>query len=726
MKKNGSGSSDKQRFCKFRLTACGVILQNLPDMQHWVHDINSLNAIAELCEQYCLLIVLNWLAAKHGFPAYEVAMEKDPETSKLPLLNRASLTDLYPLFITHQPADIKRIYDELETLVDEVFCGELEELGFFYQHTLAYPLSISDQNTVNIDLKSDKRISGEFYTPRWVADYAMSQWLKADSESILNRFKSENISFWPKIIDPACGSGNFLLAAMRFSNELGLEQERKLAFLRNCIFGADIDGRAVSLARILLLLSVAPELRALDFESREKMIVAIIEVQSKNITTSDTVLLASSALSAEQEPSCRTYDLVISNPPYISFGSRDQNTVAGDWHRFLKRAFPAASQYKLRLSSIFQELGTRLQSQRSQIKLAQGWKGQCILLVPDAFLNGSYYSKLRELLLEKVEITCLTELPDDTIAGATVGRWCLAHYSERERSAGAPESPESDGQKFLHLASVKHENGNLLSKYFLMPFDTFVGKDKKRFQLVFSQEDLEILRICRNYNFLKEEISGHTGIRSRLGQKAVIAESKLGQAFYPGIISGAELKAFSVNWQGNWLEITPEKLFAGGFDRQIISGPKLLLRQTADRLVAAVDSSGLYHLNNVHSFVPNKEYAREDLSYFFASLLNSSFFLYFYRLKTREHKRALAQVDIETVEHLPLPSLENHSSLVQDLVSIGRQLSFENKTAVPSKAKAAALPEREKKTLLQNLDQLVFSFYGLDKNLQSHVMKSLL
>ena len=249
------------------------------------------------------------------------------------------------------------------------------------------------------------------------------------------------------------------------------------------------------------------------------------------------------------------------------------------------------------------------------------------------------------------------------------------------------------------------------SEKFLIPQSMLVSKDRQRFQLLFSVTDLEIVKHCSSLDWLGSELKGHTGIRSRLGQAAIIAKERKSDKFHAGIISGSQLKPFSIDWRGDWLEISSEKLFAGGFDKRVIWGPKVLLRQTGDSLIAAVDKSGLYHLNNVHSFVPLKEDERNWRAYYFCCLLNSEFYRYFYRLKTREHKRALAQIDIETVEHMPLP--QSNGRIELELSRIGQLLSesAESSYVEPS--------------LLLEMNCLVFEMFNLDKVCIAQIKDSL-
>ena len=85
----------------------------------------------------------------------------------------------------------------------------------------------------------ERRQLGEYYTPQWLAD-AMTEEVVDDP---LNQ----------RVLDPACGSGTFVVAAVRrfmaAANRSNLEPSEVLAKLRAAVTGIDVHPAAVHLAR---------------------------------------------------------------------------------------------------------------------------------------------------------------------------------------------------------------------------------------------------------------------------------------------------------------------------------------------------------------------------------------------------------------------------------------------------------------------------------------------
>lgn len=94
---------------------------------------------------------------------------------------------------------------------------------------------------------------GEFYTPDWLVDFTIE---KAQEGKWLGK----------RVLDPTCGSGAFLLAALRLirkeAKKAGWDAERTLNHLCTSIWGFDLNPLAVQTARVNFLMEIADLLKA--------------------------------------------------------------------------------------------------------------------------------------------------------------------------------------------------------------------------------------------------------------------------------------------------------------------------------------------------------------------------------------------------------------------------------------------------------------------------------
>ena len=88
-------------------------------------------------------------------------------------------------------------------------------LGAVYENYLGYRLEQTKKKLFDqdLDLTKDRRKrkeQGIYYTPRFIVDYIVQNALGP----VLDKCKSVNDLQKIKVLDPACGSGSFLVAAM--------------------------------------------------------------------------------------------------------------------------------------------------------------------------------------------------------------------------------------------------------------------------------------------------------------------------------------------------------------------------------------------------------------------------------------------------------------------------------------------------------------------------------
>ncbi len=153
----------------------------------------------------------------------------------------------------------------------------VELLGSIYERYLGSTIRVTPQR-VKVEEKPEvRKAGGVYYTPKYIVDYIVR-----NTVSKLIEGKSPKQIEKIKILDPACGSGSFLLGAYQYLLDYHLEYYRKhtkeaqtqffdfyhkvgpedmalplrtkAMILRNNIFGVDIDPQAVEITMMSLYL----------------------------------------------------------------------------------------------------------------------------------------------------------------------------------------------------------------------------------------------------------------------------------------------------------------------------------------------------------------------------------------------------------------------------------------------------------------------------------------
>ncbi len=370
------------------------------------------------------------------------------------------------------------------------------------------------------------------------------------------------------------------------------------------------------------------------------------------------------------------FDIVIGNPPWVSYGLRDRAGAEEEESAYLRGLFTFGAQYKLSLYPLFIELALRLTR-------PGGLHG---FLVPDSFFTGRHFSRIRAHILETCQplLFCLVEA--GPWPGVHVGH--TAFYCVRRLPTPEPEEPVTTCA--LSLPAYSHRGrrsadaslplfppGREVSQPVLVDPEVFRSTPHHAFR-VFRDDDERrfIERLERQPLRLSGVVETYSGLIARYGQESVtgpregafVLKDRQGRVIYkdpapgarwmPALHSGAEVEGFHVRHRGGSVYIPPDreslrKVYKSGFDLNRYGGEKILLRQTGDRLIAARDSKGLYCLNNVHILTAAEEPAI-DLR-FLCGLLMSHPIQHYYQIVAMEAGRPLAQVDLVTIETLPFP-----------------------------------------------------------------------
>jgi hypothetical protein len=133
-------------------------------------------------------------------------------------------------------------------------------------------------------------------------------------------------------------------------------------------------------------------------------------------------------------------------------------------------------------------------------------------------------------------------------------------------------------------------------------------------------------------------------------ERPFVREGAQPDASWSPLLRGSLVRRYSIDWSNDtWIQYGP--WLAAPRDPAIFAAPKLVVRQTSDRLVAALDPRGLYARNNLHLVLAKRPDV--DLRIVLA-VVNSRLLDVVYSVMNPERGEALAEVKKAHVEALPL------------------------------------------------------------------------
>jgi len=435
-----------------------------------------------------------------------------------------------------------------------------------------------------------------------------------------------------RVLDPACGSGNFLAGAaqrlLAFGERMGLPLEERIALVQRNLWGFDPDPISCSLAEMQLRTTInaictsQDDLRAYP--------------PSLHIHQADSLALP------WEEP---CVDLLVANPPYLAAKNND---LSG--YRFTQQRGQSDS-YLLFLSLALQVVRTA------------GWIG---LVLPDPILARANATRERARLLEEFTLHHLWHLSD--VFAADVGavvviaqkcppqpghqvtwvreRWQSTSFASQQQVHQALFSRQP-GAEFRYLLS--HEHGTTLERL-RASLDESPGHDRSFVPLS------EFLSISRG-----EELGRENPHLTPINASETTRETLYGRGdpcgrpaatHYPVLRGGIDIHTYIppvADWQIAHEAITKP------LERYL--SPKLLIVKSTDRLQATLDLQGHVALQTLYLLHPRNQ--REDQLYFFLALLNSRLLReYVYVLHTA-YKWVQPQIEQRVLARLPVPLVES-------------------------------------------------------------------
>ena len=601
---------------------------------------------------------------------------------------------------------LKRLYDssyEFSVMPPEI-------LGQVYERFLGKVITLDSQHRAIIEEKPEvRKAGGVFYTPAHVVDYIV----KNTVGNLLEGHTPKEAARL-NILDPACGSGSFLIGAYQYlldwhlrwyldndpishckgadpplmkvsttslGDDFRLTTKKRKQILLDTVFGVDVDPQAVEVTKLSLLLkvlegesidSLAAQLklfhqRALpDLGKNIKCGNSLIApdfytLRRESITSDERVRINAFNWKAEFPEIFRNgagFDAVIGNPPYkIVFGTEEKS--------YLELHYPTFC----RNNDLYVAF---LQKAKELIKPKSGVVGY---IIPNTMLLGPYFDEIKKSLLESGVVYRVVDFGICRVFEQPNVFTCLVFFR-----SGAATSAED----FTEYVRLSEDPGYLDGLSFeSLPFN--IMESLRWAPLTGIQSKLEkISHGIGDVAHVKDVGLNYWTVGRGKKRGGSIADRIL----YAGpqenprdlhYVKGRDIDRYLIREGMQWLRhdyenhLHPE-VDVFRFSEEFLCRPKIIYRQTADHIIAAFDAAGKLTDKTSHLIALKDEWASEIDPLYLVALLNSKLMVYVYRALTLEEGRTFAQVKTFRVKELPLvlPKEANavESGAYQRLVSL--------------------------------------------------------
>ena len=473
--------------------------------------------------------------------------------------------------------------------------------------------SLSDLDEIKGQEVSKRKTEGVFYTPDFVTDYIcrhtivpyLSKTGTYDIEELVHEYSGnldelETKFVNLKILDPACGSGAFLLKAVEIllkiqkqiqktKKSLGAygqgqvtldewnEESEARKIISNNVYGIDINEEAVEISKLSIFLKI--------ITGEEKLINL-----SKNIIAGNSIKGNKTSGYGDQE-----FDIIIGNPPYIPtelLSEEDREYFANHYEGLYG---------KYDTSIIFVEKYLNLLKK----------DGFLAFILPTTWQTGDNYETFRKLIFTKfkVSLSQLVNLPYTVFPDAYVDTGITIFKNQKAEFYS--------GYEYEKNKKIHHIDNN--------------SSEKISLEKIKSDSTCKALTNSVGYDFGKpcttdEEYLGDI-TRSRQGivtTQHSISDSKLSEKHLPF----CKVNAHRYYWKADKDQFIDSSSFPSYLD--LYTQPKIMIERIVNRqnrLNAFYDDTNkISNKNNQPFILTDKNY---DLFYILG-LLNSKYFAFAY------------------------------------------------------------------------------------------------
>ena len=596
----------------------------------------------------------------------------------------------------------------------------VEVLGNAYEQFLGKVIRINKAHHAVIEEKPEvRKAGGVFYTPQYIVDYIVENTV---GKLIAGKTPKEIEKI--KIVDPACGSGSFLLGAFDYllkyhqnyyhnnppSAKSGiitpigtLSTAEKKKILLNNIYGVDLDANAVEVSKLSLLLKCMEGETEASIKQQITMFnERVLPDLDNNIKDGNSLVdtdIYDSEIDLGFEKRIKPFnwkkqfpevfkqggfDALIGNPPYVNLVSIDE-----EQRKYFQGKFKTCKN-KSDLYSFFIERSITL------IKPSSSKFG---FIIPHTWLATESFELLRKLLIENKFIEQIVEMGFKVFEDAIVSTVVMI-CSPENKSILIKNKDFSDRTKIPYKA-IENENYIIDLDWSNLKFELYN-------------------KIEKNTIPLNEVITFSRGIKTSDDKRFILDSKKNNDCFK--IFRGRNIKAYQLNWENEWIWYRPdlmkEKVGCLPHSKGFFEVKEKLVTQRVNssmQLLVAYDNQQNYFLDTVNV----SRYDSWDKKHsfkFICGLLNSKLINYWYCNKYKMPTIGLYElhsIPFKAINFSDKSSKSIHDGIVKH-VEMLLNLNIEIKD-IKLQTKIEQVKQRIEHAE-EKINQLVYELYELNSN----------
>jgi hypothetical protein len=610
----------------------------------------------------------------------------------------------------------------------------VEILGTIYERFLGKIVRPQGRGVTIEEKPEVRKAGGVYYTPRYIVEYIVAQTV----EKLLHDAKPE-ATLKLHFLDPACGSGSFLLRVFEavcehweqwFMSKPRARKEKwcwvdektgavhltmslKRQILTSNVFGVDLDPAAVEVTQLSLYLKMLENENRTTLQRQRELLSddddPLLPPLDNNIKCGNSLIASDFSMIPEDLVRVRAFDwpvqfapimkaggfdAVVGNPPYgASFDEQCKQYIAGKFASYCYK-------YDSYIYFIEQAVGL--------IKIG----GFASYITPELWLKLESAEKLRKFIREKSELVSVRICGENVFEDAVVNTVVLVLRKGAMTKQIRIVQPD---RSWLMSDSLWASSDGLAIDYRLHPGIRAVMRHFKT----------ACIAPLASFG---DAIQGITPYDKYRGQSADIIRRR-GYHFdhkkdknCGKWLAGEDIDRYQSSWSGEWLSYGP--WLGAPRDPRFFTGPRLLFREIPgnERRIQAtfVEKETYYHGHSITPFKLNEGESNVSILYLLG-LSNSKLLSWYGGLVLPNFgKTVFPKLNPQDIKALPIRQID--FSEADDKARHDRLMGLVEKMLGLMPKLREAGSESERQTLQnavtaadQQIDALVYELYGLTK-----------
>jgi type I restriction-modification system DNA methylase subunit len=618
-------------------------------------------------------------------------------------------------------------------------------LGQVYEQFLGKVIRLTAGHRAVVEDKPEvKKAGGVYYTPTYIVDYIVE-----NTVGKLLEAKTPRQAAKLTILDPACGSGSFLIGAYRrllewhrkWYEDNGPEKHKDVLYqgtgggwflttaekkriLLNNIYGVDIDPQAVEVTKLSLLL------RVLEGESEETITKQLRMFKERALPDlSDNIKCGNSLIGPDfyqnqqmslldDEERYRInvfdwekefaeimrgggFDAVIGNPPWVftrdvDFGDNARRYYHDKYSADLTsvQEGKAKQSGKINLYAIFLLRGIRLLDD----------KGMFGFILPNSVLRATIYDIIRRYILDNCCVKQIVDLKSGVFQNVTASTVILLLEKNKDNSKNdiqIIDNQSSDKIDVSQISSVRQASFLLNVSYL--------------FNIFMSSHDETLFKKMKNKSInLGNLVYVYNGIATNKNKEGMY-DSPMSTKCKP-LLLGKDISRYHFTFSNRYIEYDRKMLLRPREESIFLAKEKLVMQRIGGILITAYDDQKYYTFNSVNNLLV-KEGCPYDLK-FILGILNSKLMRFYYISNFTNRSNLTVNISKTYLDKLPFPSIDLNKPLDKDKHDkmtelVDNMLVFNKKNFETKTPQDKISIQRQINTLERQIDSLVYELFAL-------------